>query len=216
MANCVRGSLIALNAFYVLWAIPIIAVGGAALAALRMYDPAGAFPQGAPVGFIVVGIFLLFVSVFGIISAKKEERRMLLAYSILNFIFFILLFSMALAMFVVANNVENSSIINDSLNRWGTSATPEEVCSTYKNLACSGVEQSCGVKYVDKICPDLCKEVDNYTEACGAKVSGALSKSVRPAAGVVMFGAIAILLGFIFAVSLYRRNTYERGGSDYL
>ncbi|KAF2350825.1 Tetraspanin/Peripherin, partial [Trinorchestia longiramus] len=89
--TCSKNSLIALNLLYVLVAILLIGVAGAAkytaiVSSLAIVS-----------GIIACGVFLLMISLVGLVAASRHHQVMLFFYMIVLFVIFVIQFGVACA-----------------------------------------------------------------------------------------------------------------------
>lgn len=89
--TCSKNSLLALNILYVIVAFILFGVAAAANAASIVTS------LSLVSGIIVCGVFLLIISIVGLIGASKHHQVLLFFYMIVLFIIFIIQFSVACA-----------------------------------------------------------------------------------------------------------------------
>lgn len=89
--TCSKNSLLALNILYVVVAFILIGVAAAARAASFVSS------LSLVSGIIACGVFLLMISIVGLVGASKHHQVMLFFYMIILFIIFIIQFSVACA-----------------------------------------------------------------------------------------------------------------------
>lgn len=75
------------NAVFALFAILLIAIGGAAIKAVSKYD--FFYKNSIPSGLVVLGVFMIIVVVLGFVGMKKKHKGMLIAYLVLMLILII-------------------------------------------------------------------------------------------------------------------------------
>lgn len=98
--KAMKYSLFAINLVYLIFAIVLIALGAAAAK-----DLAGQLSNNTlPDGIIVMGVFLLLVSLFGFFSAWKEWRPGLGIFAAFVLLLAIILIAVSIAVYVEKNN----------------------------------------------------------------------------------------------------------------
>ncbi|KAK8738788.1 hypothetical protein OTU49_003672 [Cherax quadricarinatus] len=98
--TCSKNSLLALNILYVVVSFILIGVAAAAKAA--------SFVTSVSLVSVIIacGVFLLLISIVGLIGASKHHQVMLFFYMIVLFIIFIIQFSVACACLAINENQE--------------------------------------------------------------------------------------------------------------
>jgi tetraspanin-13/31 len=101
-----EGYLYAINVFYFIVAIIIIAVAGVAKGQAYIST------IGIIGGIIAVGVFLLIISILGAFGAWKKKRGVIFAYMILLALLFIIQFSVSIAV-LAFNQTEQKALVED-------------------------------------------------------------------------------------------------------
>jgi len=128
-ALCTKRALFAMNLIIVIFAIILIAIGGYVVQSTI----ADITTKGVPAGIIVMGIFLLFISVLGCIAAGKENKRLLGWYAIA--LFLILLIQIILAIVLLTNGNKAESWVSDGWYN-ASAATQADLMNTF---SCCGL-----------------------------------------------------------------------------
>ncbi|KJE95049.1 hypothetical protein CAOG_08898 [Capsaspora owczarzaki ATCC 30864] len=132
-----KNSLKALNVFYLVVSIILIAVAGAAKGMAKLSSAAVAG------GVIACGVFLLLVSVLGFIGAHKHHQVMLFIYMIVLALIFIIQFSVSVACLSVTGGqqrdlvreawIQLSADSRADIQNWGTCCGFDAPTGAYYN-----------------------------------------------------------------------------------
>lgn len=101
--TCSKNSLIALNILYILVAVVLIAVAGAAKFTAVVTS------LSVVSGIIACGVFLLMISIVGLAAASKHHQVLLFFYMIVLFIIFVIQFAVACA--CLAMNEDQQEVV---------------------------------------------------------------------------------------------------------
>jgi len=123
-----RNINILVNCVFILFAILFIALGGAALSALNAL--ATLYKVTIPAGIIVLGVFLLILSIVGIIGSARESTLILAFYFIVLFLFVICVFGVGGGAYS-----QKDSIASETDEAWNTAV---DRASIEKTFSCCG------------------------------------------------------------------------------
>lgn len=172
-----KKSLLVLNVIFLIFAIIVIAVGSyvvqSAVSAITT--------QGVPVGMIVMGTFLLVISIFGCIAAAKESRKLLGIYAVL--LFLILLVQIIIAIVLLTNSKKADDYVRDG---WA-GASASQQADLQDSFGCCGL-----TNYNETLSPQTCK-AENKNTPCLSKISSKFEDNY------VALGAIALTFGILQA-----------------
>jgi len=127
--TCSRNGLIALNVCYILVGLLLITVAG--------YGKAAAVVNQIEIigGIIACGVFLLLISIVGLLGAVKHHQVCLFFYMVILFLIFFIQFAIACACLALSDD-QKKKIISSG---WGkVSADTKERCQT--TLNCCGLD----------------------------------------------------------------------------
>lgn len=198
--TCSKNALIALNILYVVVASILISVA--------VYGQASSLVTNLPIvgGILACGVFLILISLLGLLGAVKHHQVMLFFYMVILFLLFLVQFSVACACLTV--NSEHQEI----LARQGWSdVTPEvkervqerfQCCGFQTRLPDNGTDTSLSCKIVDKQC--CLNATDQNNCKCGPCMER-LKETIDYA--FKLCGGIGLFFSFteLFAVWLARR-----------
>lgn len=212
--TCSKNSLICLNIIYVVVAIILISVAAYAKAASIVTS------LGVVSGIIACGVFLLFISIIGLVGASKHHQVMLFFYMIVLFIIFIIQFSVACA--CLAFNEEQQKSL--ALQGWmkADNSTKEDAqkyfkCCGYNSLnpndtrlghpSCDSVPGCCeGLSANQTCCAD---EASCKCDTCEAKVLEVIGSDLATVGGIGLFFSFTEVVGFVLA-KRYRHQVDPR------
>ncbi|XP_037960754.1 CD63 antigen [Teleopsis dalmanni] len=234
-ANCIKYVLFAFNLVFLITGIILIAVGASVASVFTEYEDflVSKF-FSIPTFLIVIGVFIIIISFFGCWGALKENYCLILSFSVLLGIIFILELAAGISGYVLRSDAE--TLIKDSLveslqNYNSTKPTGETILWDYvqEQFTCCGVES-----YKDWLTPldnklpiSCCKipngvvgsfecsaineDVNRYIQGCLSEFSTYISAHAVSlgAVGVVM--AILQFFGIIFACYIAREIKIRNG-----
>lgn len=183
--KCSRSSLILLNVFYMFVAVVLIGVGAYA-------EGSGVVKSVAIAGGIVaVGVFLLLVSILGIIGAAKHQQVLLFFYMIVMFLVFILQFCIAIGCLAV-NMEQRKAILKTG---WDESSR-DVIATVEEQFHCTGFESN------------VTSAVEQTTSSpgCYSKLEAQISDALR------VVGLVGLFFSFteIFGIALARMIRNEK------
>ncbi|XP_018011681.1 tetraspanin-31 [Hyalella azteca] len=204
--TCSKNSLIALNIVYVLVAILLIGVAGAAKYTAIVTSLA------IVSGIIACGVFLLMISTVGLIAASRHHQVLLFFYMIVLFIIFVIQFGVACACLAINENQQEIA-----LNK-GWSASSDELkreaqmvynCCGYDSLTnssythpeCTMVKNDKGVECCPGATAANCCTDDNSCQCpvCKPRLMTAIGQAFSAVGGVGLFFSFSEILGFFIA-----------------
>jgi tetraspanin-13/31 len=238
-----KNSLKALNVFYLVVAIILIAVAGAAKGMAKLSSAAIAG------GVIACGVFLLIISVIGFIGAHKHHQVLLFVYMIVLGLLFIIQFAISVACLSVSTG-QQSELVREA---W-IQLSPESRADIQDWGNCCGFNNASGPYYQNgdsfpasylgpaanklvpvKLCPcvdgsapnktNSCSDSLDWTEGAGAtthtpngptcigKLEADLDKAFKAAGGVGLFFSFTELVGIIAAARF--RSSLKQQNNNY-
>lgn len=214
--TCSKNTLVGLNVIYILVSFLMIGVA--------VHSKAAGYITSLPIvgGITASGVFLLFISVVGLIGAMKHHQVMLFFYMVVLFLIFIIQFSCSCAALTMADNAEDQQVIFKGA--WNIAIkTDEELIKTVESkLDCcgSGVYEnntidihptaedhqwSMNRTVFDKTDKDCYTEPGNATvippncKTCIYHVQPKMTKAFRGAGGLGLFFSFPELFGALVA-----------------
>ncbi|ELT91861.1 hypothetical protein CAPTEDRAFT_149628 [Capitella teleta] len=132
--TCSKNALAALNVLYIMVAFILIGVAayGKAAAYIATIEIMG--------GIIACGVFLLLISIIGLIGAVKHHQVLLFFYMIVLFILFLIQFAVACAMLAL-NEVQRKQIAKWGWARLASDKDQSMLDKTQRSLDCCGFEE---------------------------------------------------------------------------
>ncbi|XP_066960448.1 tetraspanin-13 isoform X2 [Macrobrachium rosenbergii] len=212
--TCSKNSLLALNILYVVVSFILIGVAAAAkfasiVSSLTLVS-----------GIITCGVFLLLISIVGLVGASKHHQVMLFFYMIVLFIIFIIQFSVACACLAINTN-QQKTLADDGWN-FSTDDMKSDAqslfgCCGYKNQ--SAEHPSC-MQVINKTtgktcCPlaqneTLCCHGDHCEcSTCDVAVQDAMQRGFNLVGGVGLFFSFTEFIGVWLTVR-YRNQRDPR------
>jgi len=128
--TCSRNGLIALNVCYILVGLLLITVAG--------YGKWAAIVNQIEIigGIIACGVFLLLISVVGLLGAVKHHQVCLFFYMVILFLIFFIQFAIACACLALSDD-QKKKIVSSGWKK--ADGTLKELCQT--NLNCCGLNE---------------------------------------------------------------------------
>jgi len=169
------------NAVFALFAILLIAIGGAAIKALSKYD--FFYKNSIPSGLVVLGVFMIIVVVLGFVGMKKKHKGMLIAYLVLMLILIICEFGVGGGAIALRNDLPSTLQVT-----WDNS-TDENRNVFQKDFVC------CGWENPDDFPGSNCFIPANNTDTnttTGGSTTGAPSTTGAAAADAGLFARFAM------------------------
>lgn len=145
--------------------------------------------QTLPTGLIVIGVFIMLVSLIGALSAWKENTKGLLFYFVILLLITIVLFAVAIAVYSQRNNAD--SLIDKA---WHSSSA--DVHQEIQNaLSCCGLFNN-----TDTLSPSTCTAQTNNTP-CFDPLVDAFHKAFKAAGATgIAFAVIMVSADFIYII----------------
>jgi len=199
--RCLKLTLIGANVLFLIFACVLMGVGSVA------YNHSVGPLAGTeiPVGIIVLGVFIMFLSFIGCFGAWKESRLFLGCYFFFLLMLTILLFAVGLG--VYSKREEAAYYMRD-----GWVSAPNDVRVSFQNaLSCCGLEYDSLAKnltYMGFPCPQppnvKIDPTTNLPTACLGELTNLFSSSMQTVGGTGVAFAVIMFLGMIFVCVLMR------------
>lgn len=190
-----KNALVALNILYILVGFILIGVA--------TYGKTTSLVTSLPIigGIVACGVFLLMISIMGLIGAVKHHQVLLFFYMVVLFLLFIIQFSIACACLAVDQDTQ----INLAEEGWkhSNNQTKMEVqnvfqCCGFKNATADGLP-----------CPTSCSIPQCPT--CMEKLEKVINQGFRASGGIGLFFSFTEILGFSVA---YRFRNMANGMNE--
>jgi len=219
--TCSKHSLIILNCIYVVVSFILIGVAAYAKAASIVTS------LGVVSGIIACGIFLLFISIVGLIGASKHHQVMLFFYMIVLFIIFIIQFSVACA--CLAFNEEQQK--NLALQGWARAdnTTKDDAqkyfkCCGYNSLysnttelghpSCDAIPECCDGLLPNQTC--CADESSCKCPVCEPKILEVISGDLTTVGGIGLFFSFTEFIGVFLTVRFRNQRDPRANPSAFL
>jgi hypothetical protein len=193
--RCLKVTLIGANILFLIFSIVLMAVG--TVASNQSVGPLSG--TEIPTGIVVLGVFILILSLIGCLGAWKESRIFLGCYFFFLLLLTILLFAVGLA--VYSKREQAGAYMLD-----GWTLAPNNVRVTFqKQLKCCGL-----LTFNDSLagipCPDevLVNATDGSQVACLPLMTNLFRDSMQQLGGVAVAFAVLMFLGMVFVCVLMR------------
>lgn len=201
-----RQILLALNAFYMICGIIVIAVAG--------WAKQGSYVSSLSIlaGVIATGVFMLLIGAFGFFGAFKNVKKLLLLYMLLLAILFIIQFSISVAALAIGNNQQDTL----AAQGWCGLQDADKVdiqnnanCYGFWSANVSTTRGDCnapGTAFPPGCCPPYqnCSYTTLVCQPCYAKLRDEIAINLRRGGGVSLAFAFTELLGLAAAYVVYR------------
>ncbi|XP_050712455.1 tetraspanin-13-like [Eriocheir sinensis] len=204
--TCSKNSLLALNILYIVVAFIMIGVAAAA-------NMDSIFTSLSLVSTIIAcGVFLLFISIVGLIGASKHHQVMLFFYMIVLFIIFIIQFSVACACLAI-NEDQQSVVAAKGWKKAGDSIRIDAQnlfsCCGYSNENFNLTQEADHPSCMDipLCCPNVVNETLCCHEggepcqciSCDVPIKEAMLRGVTVVGGIGLFFSFTEVIGFFIA-----------------
>ncbi|KAL9929508.1 tetraspanin 29Fa isoform 1-T2 [Glossina fuscipes fuscipes] len=239
-ANCIKYVLFAFNLVLLITGIILIAVG---LGVATVYNDYEIFLASKffsiPTFLIVIGSFIIIISFFGCWGALKENYCLILTFSVLLGIIFILELSAGISGYVLRSDAESliKVTLTDSLGKYNNTKVDEvTVLWDYvqKTFTCCGVNsyKDWASKFEDKLPLSCCslpngvvgefsctannEDSNRYSNGCLTEFSNYIAAHAVSlgAAGVII--AILQFFGVLFSCYIAREIKIRNGISGFV
>jgi len=193
--RCLKLTLIGANVLFLIFACVLMGVGSVA------YNHSVGPLAGTeiPVGIIVLGVFIMFLSFIGCFGAWRESRLFLGCYFFFLLMLTILLFAVGLA--VYSKREEAAYYMSE-----GWKSAPNDVRVSFQNqLQCCGLEVF-NDSYKGNPCPTVLRlnVTTNVPVTCLGELTDLFSTSMQNVGGTGVAFAVLMFLGMIFVCVLMR------------
>jgi len=198
--GCFKWSLLFANTLFLIFGVVLMSVGAYAL-----NNPVGALSgQTLPQGLIAMGVFIMFVSLLGGISAWVESRNLLFIYFFFLLLFTIILFCVGIAVYVKRN--DSATYINEG---W-TAANTDLRRSLQSAFSCCGLLTWNDSQAVLP-CPGysfsssgaiIATPPPSFMVGCSAALQSSFNSSFTTAGGCAIAFAVIMILGMAFVLYL--------------
>lgn len=204
---CLKRTIMAVNVFFLILGIIMTAVGSAG-SSNTYAEFAG---ENLPVGILVLGVFIMLVSLVGCCGAKKESRVILGVYSVVLVILIICQISVGIAIY--AKQDEAPDMLRSAWDR----STNWQKTVIQNSLECCGLEvynkTSVNVPaaliptlkgLAGQPCPDVTLFPNSYQKVCLPIMVTKIKSSYVTVGVVAIVFAFLQIIGFLFALCLIR------------
>jgi len=213
--TCSKNTLVGLNVIYIL--VSFLMIGVAVQSKVS-----GIFTSLPIVGGITAsGVFLLFISVVGLIGAMKHHQVMLFFYMVVLFFIFIIQFSCSCAALTMADSPEDQKTIIHTAWDQSEKRSPELIVKAEQSFDCCGlglngtgfvIEKPTQAdhewtiknkvfnetKYKEKQCYNL-TDPASLCKTCYTKVEGKIGGAFKMAGGLGLFFSFPEFVGMWLA-----------------
>jgi len=207
--TCSKNTLVGLNVMYILVSLLMIGVA--------VHSKVSGIVTSIPIvgGITASGVFLLFISVIGLIGAMKHHQVMLFIYMVVLFFIFIIQFSCSCAALSVSDNDQMKIIKTAWKAAENNNYTKSLIISTEQQFDCCGLgiyENNTEYKHPTKEDHewsvknevfkegDICYDDDsNACPSCFSAVSGKVQGGFNAAGGLGLFFSFPELFGALIA-----------------
>jgi len=214
--TCSKNALIALNIIYILVSFILIGVAG--------YWKGNGVVDSVPIisGIIVCGVFLLLLSILGLLGAIRHHQVMLFFYMIILFLLFIIQFSISIACLSV-NQGQKDTILAGAWARSDRIKTDVQNimgCCSYDDYnvthpSCYGLNHgphNCGCDQEEECCG---YNVTDYAGSCGCEycknvIETYMDKGLHASGGLGLFFCFTEIVGIVLAFR-YRNMPDDSG-----
>lgn len=210
--SCSRNGLIALNICYILVGLLLITVAGVGkyAAIVNQIEIIG--------GIIACGVFLLLISLVGLVGAVKHHQVCLFFYMVILFLIFFIQFAIACACLALSD-AQKKKIISSGWNKVddtlkGKCQTGLDCCglndhdydhpSCRKLECCAGSEEPCCTGNKNSTASVKCP-----CESCMEKGKQAVNTTLNSAGGLGLFFSFTEIIGVCLAIR-YRNQKDPR------
>uniref|UniRef100_A0A1W7RAS2 Tetraspanin n=1 Tax=Hadrurus spadix TaxID=141984 RepID=A0A1W7RAS2_9SCOR len=203
----VRYTTFAFNFIFLICGIALIAVGAIAhKEGKNLTVFLGSKFPAASILIIVAGCVVLGLSFLGCCGALKESYCMLMTFSVLLFLLFIIELAAGITAFVFRNKLEKviENNMKDSMKKYNTTTDVTKSWDyVQKKLKCCGVNSSKDWTNVGKPIPESCCADDDCNKETGQYSAGCFKKIDDNIKGhAVQLGVAALVIGFIQLLGL--------------
>jgi len=193
--RCLKVTLIGANVLFLIFSIVLMSVGTVASGG----SIGGLSGTEIPTGIVVLGAFILILSLLGCLGAWKESRIFLGCYFFFLLVLTILLFAVGLA--VYSKREQAGAYMFDGWNF----ASPETRKTFQENLKCCGLV-TFNDSYAYLPCPQniSINATDGTQVSCLPVMTNLFRDSMQQLGGVAVAFAVLMFLGMVFVCVLMR------------
>jgi len=227
--KCIKFLLFVFNFIFVLAGIGLIAAGAYVKIKLDDYfDFFGNDYTGPGILLIVVGVIIFLIAFLGCCGAIKENYCMIVTFTILLIVIFLLQLGGGIAGVVMRDNVDKevNDILKDAMKNYNTSGGVRKTWDKMQDeFSCCGVDSYKDWQTDAKLStpPASCCKVagsqkctftstaDLQTEGCTKAFEGFVKDNIIIIGGIGIGLALVQLIGIIFAICMCRaiKSNYE-------
>ncbi|XP_032669102.1 CD63 antigen-like isoform X1 [Odontomachus brunneus] len=228
--TCVKYLLFLFNLIFAVTGIVFISVGAVILVVYNGYNNfVDSWFFAAPVLMIIVGVIVFLVSFFGCCGAVKENHCMIITFSVLLLLIFVLELGAGITGYLMRGEISNmlENRMNSTMRQYDVDESIRQSWDIMQHdLQCCGINGPTDwtqLGTVNNIIPEsCCKELPTqgkcdsnsihlYESGCMVRLEAAIESSALILGGVGVGVAIVQLIGVIFACCLARsiRREYE-------
>jgi len=198
--TCSKNTLVGLNVVYVMVSFLMIGVA--------IHGKTSGIITSLPIvgGITACGIFLLFISVVGLIGAVRHHQVMLFFYMVVLFLIFLIQFSVSCAALAINEDDEKNIVKQSWSAAYANSNESSIIHQAESTFKCCGLEKIDGKVMMEVLCEDIpaCKpEEANSTiwscPTCMDKIQGKVDAGFNGAGVVGLIFSFTELIGGIVA-----------------
>lgn len=196
--TCSKNALIALNVLYVVVASILISVA--------VYGQASSLGTNLPIvgGILACGVFLILISLLGLLGAMKHHQVMLFFYMVILFLLFLVQFSIACACLAV-NSEQQELLAKQGWNKVNKDVKAEVQerfhCCGFQDTSFNNTMDNPSCDAVNKVCCRDSNVPTCHCDPCMDELKEKIDYAFKLCGGIGLFFSFTEL----FAVWLARR-----------
>ncbi|XP_047100395.1 tetraspanin-13 isoform X1 [Schistocerca piceifrons] len=181
--TCSKNALTALNILYIVVAFILIGVA--------VYGRATPLGENLPIigGILACGVFLILISILGLIGAIKHHQVLLFFYMLILFLLFLVQFSVACACLAV-NQEQQQHLAKQGWNKIENTTTQMDLETVFK---CCGFDKGDNTTF----CPDLCNT--QKCSKCGEALQNTIDYAFKLSGGIGLFFSFTEIIAAVVA-----------------
>ncbi|XP_054161487.1 tetraspanin-13-like [Oppia nitens] len=202
--TCTKNALTALNLIYILVSIILISVAAYGMAASKVTS------ISIIGGIIACGVFLLLLSLLGLVGVRSHHQVMLFFYMVVLFILFVVQFSIACACLAFSSQQQSQL----AQKGWNTASKRiQQKAQVFYD--CCGYETNNTINLIlDRDCPNVkcCQDIDNCQNSChpcAPQIKKAIKNALEISGYVGLFFSFTEFIGVWLTVR-YRNQKNPR------